>query len=219
MADQMAAPALKMHDATSPIQTPNIDRLAKGGVLFTNAYCNSPLCAPARFSMVTGQLPSKIGAYDNASVLGADVPTYAHYLRKEGYETALAGKMHFIGPDQLHGYEHRLTPDIYPADFGWGVNWDEPEDRQEWYHNMSSVLQAGPCVRSNQIDFDEEVMYKVSALIRLSSRWPMLNILPVHAVSVRSCAEGLTKKAFLPYCISHPSTRSVHHFTRLLGQI
>jgi choline-sulfatase len=40
------------------------------------------------------------------------------------------------------------------------VNWDEPDVRQEWYHNMSSVLQAGVCVRSNQMDFDEEVMYR-----------------------------------------------------------
>jgi len=159
MADQMAAPALKIHDAKSPIKTPNIDRLAAGGVVFDNAYCNSPLCAPARFCLVSGQLPSRIGAYDNASTLASDIPTYAHYLRREGYETALAGKMHFIGPDQLHGYEHRLTPDIYPGDFGWTVNWDSPQ-RLEWYHNMSSVLQAGPCVRSNQIDYDEEVIYK-----------------------------------------------------------
>ena len=76
--------------------------------------------------MVTGQLPSKIGAYDNASDLPADIPTYAHYLRREGYHTALAGKMHFCGPDQLHGYEQRLTSDIYPGDYGWSVNWDEP---------------------------------------------------------------------------------------------
>ncbi|KAK7538963.1 alkaline-phosphatase-like protein [Phyllosticta citricarpa] len=160
MADQMSAPLLKMHDPNSPIKTPHLDKLAESGVVFDRAYCNAPLCAPSRFVMVTGQLPHKIRAYDNASHLNADVPTYAHYLRKEGYETTLAGKMHFIGPDQLHGFENRLTSDIYPGDFGWSVNWDKPEERQEWYHNMSSVLQAGPCVRSNQLDFDEEVMYK-----------------------------------------------------------
>src|SRR6185436_16666214 len=121
----------------------------------------SPLCAPSRFCMVTGKLPSKIGGDDNASQLGSDGPTYAHYLRRQGYETTLAGKMHFIGPDQLHGFEHRLTPDIYPGDFGWAVNWDRPNERQEWYHNMSSVLQAGPAARTNQLDYDEEVMYKV----------------------------------------------------------
>ena len=55
----------------------------------------------------------------------------------------------------------RLTSDIYPGDLGWTVNWDKPEERQEWYHNMSSVMQAGPCVRSNQLDYDEDVMHKV----------------------------------------------------------
>ena len=125
MADQMAAPVLSMYDPSSPVKTPTLDRLAKDGVVFDSAYCNSPLCAPSRFAMVTGQLPSAIGGYDNASTLPSDIPTYAHYLRKEGYHTALAGKMHFIGPDQLHGFEQRLTSDIYPGDFGWSVNWDE----------------------------------------------------------------------------------------------
>jgi choline-sulfatase len=54
----------------------------------------------------------------------------------------------------------RLTSDIYPGDLGWAVNWDKPEERQEWYHNMSSVMQAGPCVRSNQLDYDEDTMFK-----------------------------------------------------------
>ncbi|HCJ28059.1 MAG TPA: choline-sulfatase [Pseudomonas sp.] len=160
MADQMAAPILPMYDSASPIKLPNLARLAAKGVVFDSAYCNSPLCAPSRFTLVSGQLPSKIGAYDNAADLPADVPTYAHYLRRLGYRTALSGKMHFCGPDQLHGYEERLTSDIYPADYGWAVNWDEPDVRLSWYHNMSSVLQAGPSVRTNQMDFDEEVVFK-----------------------------------------------------------
>ncbi|MGE8358490.1 choline-sulfatase [Pseudomonas sp.] len=160
MADQMAAPLLPIHDTASPIKMPHLARLAEEGVVFDSAYCNSPLCAPSRFTLVSGQLPSKIGAYDNAADFPADVPTYAHYLRRLGYRTALSGKMHFCGPDQLHGYEERLTSDIYPADYGWAVNWDAPDERLSWYHNMSSVLQAGPCVRTNQLDFDEEVVFK-----------------------------------------------------------
>lgn len=160
MTDQMAAPILPLHDAASPVQMPNLMKLAEQAVVFDSAYCNSPLCAPSRFTLVSGRLPSKIGAYDNAADFPADVPTYAHYLRRLGYRTALSGKMHFCGPDQLHGYEERLTSDIYPADYGWAVNWDEPDVRASWYHNMSSVLQAGPCVRSNQLDFDEEVVFK-----------------------------------------------------------
>ncbi len=159
MADQMAAPMLPFY-APSPIKMPHLSRLAETGVVFESAYCNSPLCAPSRFTLVSGQLPSKIGAYDNAADFAGDVPTYAHYLRRLGYHTALSGKMHFCGPDQLHGYEQRLTSDIYPADYGWAVNWDEPDVRPTWYHNMASVLQAGPCVRTNQLDFDEEVVFK-----------------------------------------------------------
>lgn len=162
MADQMAAPLLPLHDARSPIKMPHLNRLAAHGVVFESAYCNSPLCAPSRFSLVSGQLPSKIGAYDNAAEFAGDIPTYAHYLRRMGYRTALSGKMHFCGADQLHGYEERLTSDIYPADYGWFVNWDEPEVRLSWYHNMSSVLQAGPCVRTNQLDFDEEVVFRAN---------------------------------------------------------
>ncbi|AOW12845.1 choline-sulfatase [Hydrogenophaga crassostreae] len=160
MADQMAAPILPLHQADSPIRMPHLSALAAAGTVFESAYCNSPLCAPSRFSLVTGQLPSKIGAYDNAADLAADTPTYAHHLRILGYRTALSGKMHFCGPDQLHGYEDRLTSDIYPADYGWSVNWDAPDVRPTWYHNMASVLQAGPSVRSNQLDFDEDVVFR-----------------------------------------------------------
>lgn len=120
LADQVSAPLLRIHNESSPIKTPHIDALAAKSAVFASAYCASPLCAPSRSSLVTGQLPTKIGAWDNASPLGCDVPTYAHYLRREGYETVLAGKMHFIG-EQLHGYEERLTSDIYPGDFGWYV--------------------------------------------------------------------------------------------------
>ncbi|KFA64846.1 hypothetical protein S40285_09042 [Stachybotrys chlorohalonatus IBT 40285] len=159
MADQLAAPQLKMYNPESQIKTPNLDRLAADAVQFDSAYCPSPLCAPSRMSMITGLLPMKIGAFDNASQINSEIPTYAHYLRSKGYHTALAGKMHFVG-DQLHGYEQRLTTDIYPGDFGWAVNWDEPDTRLEWYHNASSILQAGPCGRSNQLDYDEEVMFR-----------------------------------------------------------
>ncbi|KAL8905201.1 MAG: hypothetical protein Q9207_002793 [Kuettlingeria erythrocarpa] len=159
LADQVAAPLLRAHNASSPIKTPHIDALAAKSTVFDSAYCASPLCAPARSSLVSGLLPTRIGAWDNAAPLAVDVPTYAHHLRKEGYHTVLAGKMHFIG-EQLHGFEERLTSDIYPGDLGWSVNWDEPDRRLEWYHNASSILQAGPCIRSNQLEFDEEVLFK-----------------------------------------------------------
>ncbi|MDO6564192.1 choline-sulfatase [Amphritea sp. 1_MG-2023] len=158
MADQLAAPVLSMYGGKTA-KTPHLDALAEKGVVFNSAYCNSPLCAPSRYVLMTGQLPSKIGAYDNAAEFPADIPTFAHYLRSSGYRTALSGKMHFCGPDQLHGFEDRLTTDIYPADYGWFPDWEDFESRPTWYHNMSSVTQAGPTLRTNQLDFDDEVVF------------------------------------------------------------
>ena len=158
VADQLTPGALPAYGNTVA-QTPTIDRLAAEGVVFDSAYCASPLCAPSRYGMLTGRLPSGFNAFDNASELPADVPTIAHHLRADGYRTILAGKMHFAGPDQLHGFEERLTTDIYPADFGWTPDWTAPEARQEWYHNPTSVTQAGVAVRTNQLDFDDEVVF------------------------------------------------------------
>jgi choline-sulfatase len=158
MADQLTAGALPCYGNRTAL-TPHIDALAAAGVVFDSFYCNSPLCAPSRFSFLAGQLPSRIGAFDNAAEFPAAVPTFAHYLRGAGYQTILSGKMHFCGPDQLHGFEERLTTDIYPADFGWTPDWSRPAERPGWYHTMDSVTQAGPCTRTNQIDFDDEVVF------------------------------------------------------------
>ena len=175
MADQMTAPALPFYGHLL-VKTPHLAALANEGVVFENAYCNSPLCAPSRFSMMTGQLPSRIGAYDNAAYFPADVPTIAHYLRQRGYYTCLSGKMHFVGADQLHGFEERLTTDIYPSDFGWTPDWENFEERPSWYHNMLSVVQAGLCTTSNQLDFDEEVAFhavrKIYDLARSDEKRP-----------------------------------------------
>ncbi len=158
MADQLKAPALSAY-GNKVAKTPHIDRLAERSTIF-RAYSNSPLCAPARFSWMAGRLPSAIEAYDNAAEFTSQVPTFGHYLRRDGYRTILAGKMHFCGPDQLHGFEERLTTDIYPADYGWTPDWTRFEHRPSWYHSMESVIQAGPVARTNQIDFDEEVVFQ-----------------------------------------------------------
>ena len=158
MADQMAALALPCY-GHSIVRAPHLQHLADRGVLFENAYCNSPLCAPSRATLVTGQLPSRHGVYDNAAEFAPSIPTFGHYLREMGYYTCLCGTMHFVGPDQLHGFEERLTTDIYPADFGWTPDWERPEHRPSWYHNMLSIVQAGTCLTSNQLDFDEEVAF------------------------------------------------------------
>jgi choline-sulfatase len=157
VADQLTTPAMPFH-GNDVTQAPAMAGLAENGVVFENAYTASPLCTPARGAMMTGLLPSRTGCYDNAAGFSSEIPTFAHHLRVQGYRTVLAGKMHFCGPDQLHGFEERLTTDIYPADYDWTPDWDTTE-RPHWYHDMSSVTEAGTCVRTNQLDFDDEVAF------------------------------------------------------------
>ncbi len=159
MADQLAAQFLPFH-GHHLVKTPNLSRLAAEGVVFENCYSNSPLCAPARATVMNGLLPSRTGVYDNAAEFPSSIPTWAHYLRLAGYKTCLSGKMHFVGPDQLHGLEERLTTDIYPADFGWTPDWRLKQERIDWwYHNMTSVLQPGIAEITNQLEFDDEVAF------------------------------------------------------------
>ncbi len=154
--DQLAAQFLRCY-GDEICHAPNLERLASEGTVFETAYCNFPLCSPSRASMATGRLCSGIGAFDNAAELPASIPTYAHYLRASGYHTALSGKMHFIGPDQHHGFETRLTPDLYPADFSWVPNWGDEGERDT--NDSRSVTVAGVCERSMQIDFDDLVTF------------------------------------------------------------
>ena len=140
MVDQLAAGWLPAY-GHPVVHAPNLTRLARDGVVFENAYCPSPLCLPSRAGLLTGKLPSRSGAYDNAAELPASTATVAHHLRSHGYATSLAGKMHFVGPDQLHGFEERLTTDVYPSDFDWTPDWRLPAgERLEWYHNTTSLL-------------------------------------------------------------------------------
>lgn len=154
-ADQMAAQALSLYGGFT--ETPHLAGLAADGTVFENFYCNYPLCAPSRFSMLTGQLASTIGAWDNAAELPAAVPTFAHYLRQAGYHTCLSGKMHFIGPDQFHGFEDRLTTEIYPADFAWLPDWETRA--QGWAPNRDTIERGGVTVHNMQLAYDEEATF------------------------------------------------------------
>tara|TARA_R110002126_G_scaffold12220_21_gene53417 strand:- start:1976 stop:3454 length:1479 start_codon:yes stop_codon:yes gene_type:complete len=145
------------------LHAPNLKKLAAQSVRFQNSYTASPLCAPGRASFMSGQLPQNTRVYDNAAEFCSDIPTYAHHLRRAGYQTCLSGKMHFVGPDQMHGFEERLTTDIYPADFGWTPDYRKPGERIDWwYHNMGSVTGAGVAEISNQMEYDDEVAYNAT---------------------------------------------------------
>ena len=102
------------------VDTPNLSSLRENGTSFDNAYTSSPLCVPARMSMMSALLPDKTGVYDNNYTLSNLIPCFTHALAAAGYETVLAGRMHFIGNDQRHGFTKRIAPDITP------VSWRKP---------------------------------------------------------------------------------------------
>jgi choline-sulfatase len=159
MFDQMSSLSLPAY-GHPVVRTPHLDALARRGTVFDAAYCASPLCSPSRFAMLTGLLPSRIGAYDNAAELPSSIPTVLHHLRCAGYRTCLSGKMDFAGADQLHGYEERLTTDLSPSDFGWTPDWANPRVVQPWYHSLHSVAEAGPCDYSLSLQYDEDACFK-----------------------------------------------------------
>ena len=89
MVDQLAGTLFP--DGPAPfLHAPNLARLAERSTRFANAYTASPLCAPARASFMSGQLPSRTGVYDNAAEFASDLPTFAHHLRRAGYATCLS---------------------------------------------------------------------------------------------------------------------------------
>jgi choline-sulfatase len=172
MADQMV-PFLMGAYGHQVVKTPNLDRLVEEGVRFDAAYTPYPLCAPARAAFMTGKFASRLGCYDNAAMLHADEPTLAHYLTNAGYETVLTGKMHFIGPDQLHGFRRRLTPDVFPA----GVDWVPTVDEQGKFggggHARNYVPpNVGVRPWTKFLAYDEETQFRALEYIREQGRSP-----------------------------------------------
>ena len=91
-------------------RTPNLDRLAERGVRFTSAYCNSPICIPARATFATGQFINKIGYWDNGDPYEGSVPSWHHRLRGAGHRVESIGKLHFRSTDDDNGFTRERIP-------------------------------------------------------------------------------------------------------------
>ena len=156
-ADQLSAPHLSIYGG-STCQTPHLADLAARSTVFADAYCNAPLCGPSRASMLTGRMPSEIAVYDNACDFSSSIPTIGHILQSQGYQTIVSGKLHFIGADQNHGFEERLTADIYPTDYSWTPSWGDEQLLADYFlASASDLREAGIAKTSVQLEFDWEV--------------------------------------------------------------
>ena len=97
-------------------KTPNIDRLAKEGMLFKNCFQATAMCSPTRHNLLTGLYPVKSGAYPNHTFAKDGTQSIAQYLKPLGYRTALLGKTH-INPPEVFPFEY-LGDNGDDLDFG-----------------------------------------------------------------------------------------------------
>jgi choline-sulfatase len=100
MTDQQFADAISCIMGHEYIETPNIDSIADGGMLFTKAYCTNPLCVPNRSSIFTGRYPHEHGKQTNSTnaIDAKEFPNIGMVLRKAGYSTGYFGKWHLPYP-------------------------------------------------------------------------------------------------------------------------
>jgi arylsulfatase A-like enzyme len=96
MADQWRRPAFG-YRGEDPVKTPVLDALSKQSMVFTRAYCGSPLCIPSRGCLITGQYPQTSGIIGRTPIKESQ-NTIAHEFKRAGYTTGYIGKWHLAGP-------------------------------------------------------------------------------------------------------------------------
>lgn len=139
------------------VRTPNMDWIASEGVVFENAYTPSPVCIPARQSMMSGKLPRSCGC----ERFGEDLPpfyqTFARTFSQNAYNTVCCGKLHHTGPDQMQGWLQRIGSEccVAPRNIP-GLDADElmrvrsTQAELRWT-NAKELLRAGPGHARNTI--------------------------------------------------------------------
>jgi choline-sulfatase len=172
MADQLT-PLLMGTYGHPVVKTPNLDLLAEKGVRFDAAYSPCPLCAPARAALMTGTYISRNKVWDNAAPLASDIPTISHYLSNRGYDTVASGKLHYVGADQLHGFQRRLTTDVYPSGYNWLPTYKRAResrvlDRRS-HANGYRLPRVGVSPWTKFMKYDEETQFR--ALEYLNSKY------------------------------------------------
>ncbi|MGV8095426.1 MAG: sulfatase [Mangrovibacterium sp.] len=144
-------------DRNNPIKMPNLEKLAKEGVLFTHAYCSSPACNPSRASVMTGLRPHHTGIYGNKSDWRAALPdalTIQQYFMKSGYYSVGAGKVfhhHWDGAfhDTASFNDFQMLPKIYP-------DYPVPEKKLngfEWYGSRNTDWGNYPAKEQDALDY------------------------------------------------------------------
>lgn len=128
MTDQMRADALSCMPDSCGSETPRLDELAESGALFDHCYTTSPICAPARASLLTGRYPFQLGLKDNSPhCVPSDCDNWVRLLRDAGYVTSLFGKTHYYAYNGT--YPDMRQMEDYMQDLGYEIVDEVPGPR------------------------------------------------------------------------------------------
>lgn len=147
---------------SSVVRTPVLDQLARTGVTFSNAYTPSPICIPARQSLMSGLLPRNAGCEKFEHDLPPGSMTFARRFAEHGYDTVACGKLHHTGTDQMQGWTHRPAGDATVArrhvEHGPGVISARTESVNGKWSQVDEIRRAGvgtgPCQVSDRLAVD-----------------------------------------------------------------
>ena len=137
LADQMRAD-ITYHEKYRFVTTPNIDRLRSEGTTFTSAFCQSPVCGPARASLTTGRYPQQHGVTNNRCLLLPEERTIGHHLCDHGYRVAAFGKTHGQNPGFVVNAEPPLVPSLGTST--WGPFKKPPADPKQTDRRFEPLL-------------------------------------------------------------------------------
>ena len=114
----------------SIVKTPNIDKLAASGTLFSSAYSTSPICVPARAVFATGQYPHQTGYWDNCLAYDGKIKSWGHRLQENKKNVISIGKLHYLDNESPTGFDKQILP-MHIVDGGdiHGLVRDEPIER------------------------------------------------------------------------------------------
>ena len=145
MTDQHRADYMScVENNKSPVKTPNIDKIAKRGIRYENAYCAYPVCVASRNAMLTGLYPHTTKVITNNDRLDWRYRTMAHHFNSFGYITGLVGKMHF-NDSCNHGFECYTSINDWLMYLGPKVSHyaDEIANHQLTGHFFDTVIDDG----------------------------------------------------------------------------
>jgi arylsulfatase A-like enzyme len=168
MADDLGPGWVDFDGSHPEINTPNLERLAKSGMVFTKAYAAATVCSPTRAACITGMSPAQIGltthipgkaGYERKAPRGGprdaetlnhlplELPSYARELKKLGYATGFLGKWHLAGEGSIKSKAGIVDERYHPEHFGFDSNiggcaYGQPRSWFSPYHN--ATIKDGP---------------------------------------------------------------------------